>query len=148
MVRTKSIYKPKERGDGIRVLITRFYPRGVRKTHFDRWARELAPSAELLRRYKNHAISWEEFVVSFKLEMRESDDSLQAIRELNSRSGHSRVTLLCYEPECTPCHRHLLRRIIRDPGLLGVDFVPEYTDDHERRPVEKHVADKEAYVVP
>ena len=131
MIRTKSIYRPKEYGDGIRILVTRFYPRGVKKTHFDRWARELAPSVELLGKYKNQNMTWEEFVVFFKLELQENDDSLQTIRELNSRSGHSNMTLLCYEPEGVPCHRHLLKEIIRDPGLLGVDFVSQYIDDHK-----------------
>jgi len=148
MIRTKSIYRPKEYGDGTRILITRFYPRGVKKTHFDRWARELAPSAELLGKYKNQNVSWEEFAASFKLELQGNDESLQTIRALNSRSGRSHVTLLCYEPEGTPCPRHLLKEIVRDPDLLSADFVPEYTDYHEGRSVEKHVAHKEACVIP
>ena len=132
MVKTKSIYKPKERGDGIRILITRFYPRGVKKTHFDRWSRELAPSAGLLRKYKDQDITWKEFMASFRLELQDNDDSLQLIRTLNARSGRTHITLLCYEPEGTPCHRHLLRGIITDPDLLAVGFEPEYTDDHKR----------------
>jgi len=148
MIKTKSIYKPKEYGDGARILVTRFYPRGVKKTHFDRWARELAPSAELLGKYKNQNISWEEFVASFKLELKGNDDSLQVIAALNSRSGRSHVTLLCYEPEGTPCHRHLLKEIVRDPSLLSANFMPEYTDDHKGRSVEKHVTHKEACIIP
>ncbi len=35
--------------DGTRILTMRFWPRGVRREHFDAWVRELAPSAELLR---------------------------------------------------------------------------------------------------
>lgn len=148
MIKTKSIYKSKEYGDGTRILITRFYPRGVKKTHFDRWTRELAPSAELLRKYKNQNITWEDFMMSFKLELQENDDSLQIIRALNSRSNRSHITLLCYEPEGTPCHRHLLKEIIKDPNLLSTDFMPEYTDDHKGRSVEKHVTHKEACVIP
>lgn len=144
MIRTRSIYRPKEQGDGTRILITRFYPRGVRKTHFDRWARELSPGAELLGRYKNQYITWDEFVTSFKMELRGNDDSMQTIKDLNSRSHGSHLTLLCYEPEGIPCHRHLLKEIIRDPGLLNVDFVPEYTDDHKGCSVHKHVSGKKA----
>ena len=35
--------------DGTRILVMRFWPRGVRKSHFDEWHRDLAPSAELLK---------------------------------------------------------------------------------------------------
>ncbi len=118
MIKTKSIYKPKEDGDGTKILITRFYPRGVKKTHFDRWTRELAPSVSLLRKYKNHDIIWEDFSMSFKQELQENDNSLQIIRELSSKTKRSHVTLLCYEPDDTPCHRHLLKEIIENPNLL------------------------------
>jgi hypothetical protein len=31
IIKTKSIYDPKERSDGVRVLITRFYPRRIKR---------------------------------------------------------------------------------------------------------------------
>ena len=52
MIRTKSIYESKEKLDGLHVLITRFYPWGVKKNHFDIWKKELAPSKQLLKEYK------------------------------------------------------------------------------------------------
>ncbi len=147
MIKTKSIYKPKEYGDGLRVLITRYYPRGVKKTHFDRWMRDLAPSQELLRRYKNEQIHWEDFIPSFKLELQENQNSINLIKSLKAKSNYSHVTLLCYEPEGTPCHRHLLKEIIKNPNLLNVDFVPEYADYHKGGAMKKHVAHKEACIV-
>ena len=51
-VKTKSIYEPAEAGDGVRVLITRYYPRGVKKDSFDRWVKALSPSRELLSSYR------------------------------------------------------------------------------------------------
>jgi hypothetical protein len=36
-VKTKSIFKPAEENDGIRILITRYYPRGIKTGHFDYW---------------------------------------------------------------------------------------------------------------
>ena len=35
--------------DGVRVLIMRYWPCGVRRDRFDVWLRQLAPSAELLK---------------------------------------------------------------------------------------------------
>ena len=46
MIRVKRILDQRETSDGVRVLVTRYWPRGVRKEHFDCWMRELAPSAE------------------------------------------------------------------------------------------------------
>ena len=53
MIRTKSIYDPKEESDGIRILITRYWPRGIKKEHFDKWYKELSPSRGLLKKYKD-----------------------------------------------------------------------------------------------
>jgi len=44
LIKTKSIYDKKELSDGTRILITRYYPRGIGKEKFDRWYRELSPS--------------------------------------------------------------------------------------------------------
>ena len=124
--RTKSVYAPRERGDGLRVLVTRFYPRGVRRGHFDRWTRELAPSPELLGEYRDQKITWGEFADCYKAEIQDNPESRDAIRELRPVD----VTLLCYEPDGTPCHRHLPREIIQNPRLLDVGFTPEYADGH------------------
>ena len=64
MIKTKSIYKPIEEEDGLRVLITRWYPRGVKREKYDIWVRELAPSAELLKRYKNTEVDWDDFKIT------------------------------------------------------------------------------------
>jgi uncharacterized protein YeaO (DUF488 family) len=69
-LRTKSIYEPREESDGVRVLVTRFYPRGVKRERFDRWTRELSPSRELLRAYRAREKSWEEFRSEFVAELR------------------------------------------------------------------------------
>jgi len=69
-VKTKSIYEPAAAGDGIRVLITRYYPRGVKKDRFDRWVKPLSPSRELLSSYRAAEKSWEQFRECFLAELR------------------------------------------------------------------------------
>ena len=117
-VRTKSIYKPREDGDGVRVLVTRFYPRGVKKTHFDRWVRDLAPSAQLLKKYKSNGVTWGQFSRAFRRELRDGCGAAR-IRDLHAESRRLTVTLLCYEPEGANCHRHLLKDMIADPSALA-----------------------------
>jgi len=53
MIRTKSIYDPKEKNDGIRILITRNWPIDIKKEYFDKWSKELSHSRDLLKIYKD-----------------------------------------------------------------------------------------------
>ncbi|MGI0047030.1 MAG: DUF488 domain-containing protein [Nitrosotalea sp.] len=148
MISTKSIYQPKEQNDGIRILITRFYPRGVKKDHFDVWIRELAPSPELLQSYKQGQRNWDEFKMSFLSELRDNIDSLEVIHALNQQNVVKNITLLCYERDGTPCHRHMVKNIIEEPNLLKSFFVSENTDNHEITPMQSHVSYEETCVIP
>ena len=118
-VRTKSIYAPVEPSDGRRILVTRYHPRGVRRTKYDEWDRSLAPSAGLLKSHKSGDIGWDDFERLLQQELRASPDSVRSIRELHAYSQTQTITLLCYEPAGSQCHRHLLRKIIEEPVLLG-----------------------------
>ncbi len=128
MIRTKSIYKPKDTQDGLRVLITRFYPRGVKKTHFDVWMRDLAPSQQLLKEYKTKKKTWKQFIVSFKSEL-QNKESIEAIKNLQIKNKSNNITLLCYEKDGDPCHRHLLKKIIPKPQYLRANFMSNLADN-------------------
>ncbi len=110
---TKSIYEPREESDGTRVLITRFYPRGVKKDRFDRWLRDLSPSRELLGAYRSGEKSWEVFESEFTAELNASPSSMLAIRSLREESRKGNVTLLCYEKSGLPCHRYIVAKLVK-----------------------------------
>jgi len=57
LIKTKSIYDKKEESDGKRILITRYYPRGISKDNFYLWYRDLSPSRHLLKSLKHGIIS-------------------------------------------------------------------------------------------
>lgn len=140
MIKTKSIYAPLAEEDGLRVLITRFYPRGVKREKYDIWVRDLAPSAELLKKYKNEEINWNEFKINLLSELRENIDSIEAIHALQTRSNMQNITFLCYEKDGCPCHRHMVKDLVEEPMLLNSNFVPENADDHKIIPVKIHVS--------
>jgi uncharacterized protein YeaO (DUF488 family) len=117
-IKSKSLFQPVEDEDGIRILITRFYPRGILKTHFDAWASALSPSPGLLFSFKEGKKSWDGFKRSFLAELKKNIDSLEAVQALNELSQKRDVTVLCYERDGIPCHRHLVRDIIETPQLL------------------------------
>lgn len=112
MVKTKCLYDPVEELDGDRILVTRYWPRGVSKERLSTtdWLQNLAPSQELVRDWKKQRILWEEYTLCYHEEMRGQQE---AIRELAKRAKRGTITLLCFEREDNPCcHRHLLKRLI------------------------------------
>ncbi len=116
---TKSIYEPRESGDGLRLLIMRLYPRGVKKDRFDRWVRELSPSTGLLRAYRSKEKNWEVFRREFIAELSANPSSLEALRTLRKESRKGNVTLLCHERYGTPCHRYIVAELVKNPKLIG-----------------------------
>ncbi|MDA4133476.1 MAG: DUF488 family protein [Thaumarchaeota archaeon] len=118
-MKTKSIYDPREPEDGVRVLVTRHYPRGVKKDRFDRRIIALSPSRGLLSSYREGKMDWDQFSRSFLSELRANPESLEAVRSLHAISQVQDVTLLCYERSGMPCHRYLVRDVVAAPGLLS-----------------------------
>ena len=114
MIKTKSVYDRIEEADGQRLLITRYWPRGISKKRLNisEWIRDLAPSKELLQDWKNEKITWQEYEKRYYKEM---EIKKQFIQELVNLAETSTITLLCFEKEDNPyCHRHLLKRLIEN----------------------------------
>src|SRR3546814_12789744 len=59
----RRVYEPDAPEDGSRVLVDRLWPRGLRKdaVHLQHWARDLAPSNALRRRFGHDPGKWNEF---------------------------------------------------------------------------------------
>ena len=114
-VRTKSVYEPAEPADGRRVLVTRYWPRGVARAAVDEYVSALAPSRELLHAFKDGAMDWDAFRERYLVEM-SAPASRAVIERLAERAGSEPVTLLCVCREESRCHRSLLRELIAKTG--------------------------------
>jgi uncharacterized protein YeaO (DUF488 family) len=116
-IKTKRWNDAAEEDDGIRLLICRYRPRGVRKADetWDTWQPRLGPSRDLHAAfYGKHGppITWDEYRERYLQEMQEQKD---AIAELASRiRAGERITLLCSSACVDPahCHRTLLKELI------------------------------------
>ena len=53
MIKTRSIYDDRHDSDGARILITRIYPRFIKKQHFDERMLVLSPDPDTLRQWKH-----------------------------------------------------------------------------------------------
>jgi uncharacterized protein YeaO (DUF488 family) len=114
-VLTKRVYEPPAPEDGHRLLVMRFWPRGVRKERVDAWQRDLAPSRELLADFRGGAIDWAEYAERFNDEMASQPASIKALREARRLADAGPLTLLCWCHDETRCHRSLLRDLITAP---------------------------------
>ncbi len=117
MVKTKCLKDPLDAIDGKRILVTRFWPRGMTKdvVRIDEWATNVAPSRELLADWKAEHISWSEYVARYKREM---SQQTEAIGSLAALAASETITMLCYEAEDDPhCHRHLLKEMLDNWGI-------------------------------
>ena len=127
-VRTRTINMEPSGTDGHRVLVTRYHPRGFASKLYNRWEKALSPSPDLLRLYKDGKITWETFAVSLRLEISNRYEAQVALGRLRSRLRTGNVTLLCYEKDGEPCHRHLLKQMLEDPESGSEAPLPECRD--------------------
>ena len=72
MLRIKRVYEGRQTNDGMRILVDRLWPRGLRSTDagIDEWAKESAPSYELRRWFAHKAERWLEFRRKYREELR------------------------------------------------------------------------------
>ena len=93
MIETKRVYESASSTDGIRFLVERLWPRGIKKEKLKMkaWLKDAAPSADLRRWYAHDPVKWEEFQKRYRAELQSNPEAWQPILEAAKR-GH--VTLL------------------------------------------------------
>ena len=113
MVKTKCVRDPPFDSDGERILVTRYWPRGMSRERLrisGRMCPDLAPSVGLLKAWKSGTITWAKYVESYYQEMAVRSVEIAA---LAAKARGGTITLLCHEREGDPhCHRHLLKEMI------------------------------------
>jgi uncharacterized protein YeaO (DUF488 family) len=83
-IRVKRVHDPPARADGVRVLVDRLWPRGLKKeeAHIDHWLKDVAPSTELRRWFGHDPARWSEFRRRYRAELEARPDALAALRRL------------------------------------------------------------------
>jgi uncharacterized protein YeaO (DUF488 family) len=93
MIRIRRVYDPAFEDEGLRVLVDRLWPRGVRKADLamDLWAKDLAPSSELRQWYCHEPERFPEFSQRYREELRHA---LTPQHTVLAAALHGNVTLL------------------------------------------------------
>ncbi|HVC80442.1 MAG TPA: DUF488 family protein [Chloroflexota bacterium] len=102
------VYAPSSPKEGLRVLVMRTWPRGVRLDRVDLWLKELGPTPDLLRGLGARALSWLAFENAYLTQLTTRAETIEAVavlHDLETRAGT--VALLCHERQ-PPCHRFVL----------------------------------------
>jgi uncharacterized protein YeaO (DUF488 family) len=112
-IAARRVYDPPAASDGTRVLIMRYWPRGIRKDRVGVWLRELAPVIPLLRAYLDGKITWAQYTPRYLAGL-ERPEAQAALAELRALARRGRVTLLCGCPDPARCHRTLLQQYVQE----------------------------------
>lgn len=94
VVKVKRIYDPPKKGDGVRILVDRLWPRGLAKdkARIHLWLRDIAPSDALRKWFVHDPNKWAAFQKKYREELSDKKELLRKIKELEKENGV--VTLL------------------------------------------------------
>ena len=89
----KRIYEPASRNDGLRVLVDRMWPRGLKKDEakIDLWLKDVAPTTSLRRWFGHAPERWDKFRERYLAEL-SNNIAVAPLRDLMRKKR--RITLL------------------------------------------------------
>jgi len=90
MRKIKRVYEEPGKDDGFRILVDRLWPRGLskEKAKIDLWMKEIAPSNELRQWFSHDPEKWENFKKRYETELKDKENLLNKIREIEKLVGH------------------------------------------------------------
>ncbi|HEY3342707.1 MAG TPA: DUF488 domain-containing protein [Anaerolineae bacterium] len=104
----KRVYEPASPNDGLRVLVDRLWPRGMKKEQVQAamWLKEVAPSTELRKWYAHDQSKWEEFKTRYFAEL---DARTEVLNNLLDQAANGSLTLL-FSARDTECNQAVALR--------------------------------------
>ena len=114
---TKRIYDPPEKKDGVRILVDRLWPRGLKKEKavIHEWLKDVAPSDGLRKWFSHDPEKWQEFKRRYFKELEEKNDLVKRIEE----KGRNQTVTFLYGA--------------KDPKYNNALALKEYLESENRR---------------
>ena len=93
MIKLKRVYEPASPDDGVRILVERLWPRGIKKDalKLDTWLKDVAPSDGLRRWFGHEPKKWNGFRDRYFAELDANPQTWESVAKA-ARRGH--VTLI------------------------------------------------------
>ncbi|HET9256963.1 MAG TPA: DUF488 family protein [Pseudonocardiaceae bacterium] len=117
-IEVRRVYDKFTPDDGVRVLVDRIWPRGLRKdeANLDEWARDVAPSTGLRTWYGHDPGKFGEFRSRYRREL--GDPARRAVLEhLRALAGRNPLTLLTATTDVEHSHARVLAELLREDQL-------------------------------
>lgn len=102
-IQLQRVYYPVEKEDGIRALVDRVWPRGIKKEKLkaDLWLKDVAPSTTLRKWFNHDRSRWDEFKRRYFSEL---DTKTKVVNQLLDLAANGRITLL-YSARDNQCNQ-------------------------------------------
>lgn len=145
VVSVKRVYEQASPSDGVRVLVDRLWPRGLRKeeVRIDAWLRDLAPSNELRKWFHAHPMEQHRFRQRYVEELQGAvaRESLGGLEQLVKDEG--KVTLLFASKNVTCNNATVLQEIVEGAkkplrSSSGKERSPRTRPAKARKPARKN----------
>lgn len=116
-VQAKRIYAPAEPQDGVRVLVDRLWPRGLRKeaAALDLWLEEIATTTALRRDFCHDPALFDAFTLRYRLELSQHP----ALATLEALAARGPLTLLHAVKDEAIYHAQVLAVYVRSRATKG-----------------------------
>jgi uncharacterized protein YeaO (DUF488 family) len=100
MIQLKRVYEASSGTDGVRFLVERLWPRGVKKSSLEisAWLKDVAPSVELRKWFHHDPARWDEFRRRYFAELNKNPASWRPILKA-ARGGNVTLIYSSHDPE-------------------------------------------------
>ena len=114
-VNSTRVYDDVQPGEGLRVLVDRLWPRGIRKDdpRVGRWLRDVAPSTELRHWYGHDPAKFDEFSARYRAELA-TGATAAALDQLRALAQAGPVTLVTATKELELSHLVVLAEMVEE----------------------------------
>ena len=118
MIKLKRVYEPASPEDGVRILVERLWPRGIKKDalKLDTWLKEVAPSDGLRRWFGHEPKKWNGFRDRYFAELDANPRTRESVAKAVRRG---RVTLIYSSRDTEHNNAVALRNYLEDKMQRG-----------------------------
>jgi uncharacterized protein YeaO (DUF488 family) len=118
MIKLKRVYEPASPDDGVRILVERLWPRGIKKDalKLDTWLKEVAPSDGLRRWFGHEPKKWNGFRDRYFAELDANPRTWESVAKAVRRG---RVTLIYSSRDTEHNNAVALRNYLEDKMQRG-----------------------------
>lgn len=110
-LKIKRVYDAPSSDDGVRILVDRLWPRGLKKenAHLDFWDKDIAPSNELREWFGHKPERFDEFSKKYMQELKAHKDRLKEIKDMLKTKN---VTLVYAAKDTNDNQAVVLKKVI------------------------------------